>query len=308
MMNHLTGHPAGPKARLPRAWHRRRAAAAGVICAMLVAGCGTQTYQAQSDQTLVAAQAIAMAANAGCVQATPLVADALGVLRQLQRGKLTVAAARSQLTSDMASIEKLARGTPDDVLQQSLANVYDAFTAFRAVISDPLEPSYPRILVNLTGTLAAFQRTCSVANPSFATGTQGWAAANANTALSRSATAHGGQWSLRVTNTGQSPAAAGFTNSPVSAGSTLKGSEQVGLWARAVAGTPTLTVQVQEMSGSAVLGSAQASMKLGQAFQFVDVTYRIRHPGASRLRVIVAASELAPGAAFLADDITIVRD
>jgi hypothetical protein len=40
----------------------------------------------------------------------------------------------------------------------------------------------------------------------------------------------------------------------------------------------------------------------------VHLTYRIRRPGASRLSVTVSAAGLAPGRAFLVDDITIVRD
>jgi hypothetical protein len=65
---------------------------------------------------------------------------------------------------------------------------------------------------------------------------------------------------------------------------------------------------VRELSGSTVVGSQQVRMKLDSAFRFVHLTYQIRRPGASRLSVTVSAAGLAPGGAFLVDDITIVRD
>jgi hypothetical protein len=147
-----------------------------------------------------------------------------------------------------------------------------------------------------------------VGNSDLAGGTQGWAPANGNTALSRSTTAHEGRWSLQATNEGNSPAAAAFTDSPSWVSTTLKGSEQIELWARAVTGTPTLTMQVRELSGGSVGGSRQVTMKLGTTFRFVKLTYKVRRPGTSRLSVTVSAQDLPPGEAFLVDDITIVRD
>lgn len=310
-MNHWTRRSTAHRCGQLAAWPRRRAtiaAAAVVSTAMLAAGCGHQIYRAQPGQAqATAAQDLAVAANSGCVQATPLVERALGVLGQLQRGTVTAADARNVLTAELTGIERLARATPDDVLQQSLANAFDAFTAFRAVMFDRRAPAYPGTFSNLAGTLTGFQRTCSVANPDFATGTQGWAADNSTTALSRSASGHGGRWSLQVTNTGRSPAAAGFTDSPSWVPSTLKGSEQIGLWARALSGAATLTVQVREMSGSTVMGSQQVTMKLGPAFSFENLTYQIRRPG-SRLSLRAWATGLPPGGAWLVDDITMVRE
>ena len=218
------------------------------------------------------------------------------------------AAARAPLATALTSLEKLARSTPDDVLQESLANAYDAFTAFQAVMQDQAAPAYQSTLSDLLGALSGFQRTCSVANSSFTTGTSGWTAANGHTALTRSATAHDARWSLQVANSGQSQATAGFTDSPAAVATTLKGSEQIALWARAMTGTPTITVQVQELSGSTVVGGEQATMTLDSTFRFGYLTYQVRRPGASRLSVTISAAGLAPGEAFLVDDITIVRD
>jgi|HubBroStandDraft_6_1064221.scaffolds.fasta_scaffold380783_2 hypothetical protein len=316
MMNGWAGGPTARNTRRPAAWPRPRAAAAAAAVALLagaavLAGCGQQVAGPAAGRAATppaAAANLAAAANSGCVQASPVVQGALGVLTQLQRGAVTPAAARPQLATALTSVEKLARSTPDDVLQESLANAYDAFTAFQAVLQDPAAPAYQSTFSNLLGALSGFERTCSVANSSFTTGTSGWTAANGHTALTRSATAHDARWSLQVANSGQSPATAGFTDSPTAVATTLKGSEQIALWARALTGTPTITLQVQELSGGTVVGGEQTTMQLDSTFRFGYLTYHVRRPGASRLSVTVSAAGMAPGEAFLVDDITIVRD
>jgi hypothetical protein len=65
---------------------------------------------------------------------------------------------------------------------------------------------------------------------------------------------------------------------------------------------------VRELSGSTVVGSQQVRMKLDSAFRFVHLTYQIRRPGSSSLSITVVAADVAPGGAFLVDDITLVRD
>jgi hypothetical protein len=316
-MNRWTGIQAIRNARRPAARPRRQAVAAAaalLASAAALAGCGREIAgaapggAAAASPANVAPASVAVAANSGCIQATPVVRSALDVLTRFQRGAITTAEARSQLAAGLASLEKLALSTPDDVLQESLANAYDAFTAFQAVMQDKNAPAYTTTFASLQGTLAGFERTCSVGNPSFTTGTSGWAAANGNTALSRSAAAHDAHWSMQVANKATSPAAAGFTDSPAAVSTTLKGSEQVALWARALTGTPTITVQVRELSGSTVVGSQQMTMKLDSTFRFGYLTYHVLRPGASRLSVLVSTPGLAPGQAFLVDDITIVRD
>ncbi|MFI5063149.1 MAG: hypothetical protein ACHP9Z_04105 [Streptosporangiales bacterium] len=288
-----------------RWWRGRAAAAVALAGTALLGGCGQVIAGAQPTATATAGAA---SAGSSCAQAMPLVHSAAGVLQQLRGGALTGTAAQPVLAADQAGIRRLALTTSQTVLQENLAELSDAFAAFRAVMLDRNAPAYPDTLANLTGLLAGFRQTCPVTNPDFTAGTQGWVADSGNTALSRSATAHQGPWSLRVANTGKSPATAGFTDSPPWISTTLKGSEQIGLWARAVTGTPTLTLQVQELAGGSVVGSQQVTMRLGPAFQFEGLTYQIRRPGTSRLSVTVSAAGLAPGEAFLVDGITIVRD
>jgi hypothetical protein len=68
-------------------------------------------------------------------------------------------------------------------------------------------------------------------------------------------------------------------------------------------------MQVRELAGDSVRGSRQVTMKLGTTFRIVNLTYQVRGGrGTSRPRVTVSAQDLAPGEAFLVDDITIVRD
>jgi hypothetical protein len=312
-MNHGAGRRAVYRIGTLATWRRRRSVAIAVAAmagSVVLAGCGQETLAAQRAQAAAAAtaSAAAVSGNSGCMAVMPVVGHALSVLRQLERRAVTGAQAQSLLAADQAEIARLARSTSDTALQEDLAQASDAFAAFGAVMLNPNAPAYQDTFTNLAGTLSGYQRVCSVGNPDFAGGTEGWAALNGNTALSRSATAHAGRWSLQVTNARNSAATAGFTDSPPWVSTTLKGSEQIGLWARAVTGTPTLTLQVRELSGSTVVGSEQMTMKLDSAFRFVDLTYHVRRPGSSKLSVTVSAADLAPGGAFLADGITIVRD
>jgi hypothetical protein len=340
MMSPRTTRQTARRNRRPAAWRRWAgvtvaAAAATVTTAAVLASCGHQSYrphqisQAQpapaaptsqnpaaltpsQNQAAPAAPAPpqnpAVAANSGCVQATPVIGRALGVMGQLQRGAMTAAAARPLLMAGEAAIGRLARTTSDDILKENLAETSDAFTAFLTVLQQPNSSAYQQTFTDLAGKLAGFGRMCSVGNSDFETGVRGWTAATPGTALSRSPTAHQGHWSLEVTNSRKDPARTGFTDSPSSVTSTLKGTEQIGLWARALTGTPTLTLQVREMSGSTVLGSQQVTMTLDTAFRFANLTYQVKRPGHSTLKVTVWADSLAPGASFLVDDITIVRD
>ncbi len=312
MMSNRTGRPAVHTTGRRTLERRRRATAAAVTVvtgATLLAGCGHQVFGAQPQRAAPgAAQALAVSANSGCIQARPVTDHALGVLHRLRRGTLTAAGARRLLAADQADLGRLVPATSDTVLQENLAEAFDAFSAFQAVILDRNAPAYQQTFTNLAGTLAGFRRLCSVGNPNFATGTHGWVAVNGDTALTRSTTAHDGHWSLQVTNAGKSTATAGFTDSPSWVSTTLKGSEQIGLWARALTGAPTLTLQVRELSGGSVVGIRQVSIRLGASFRFEYLTYQVRRPGHSRLSVTVSAADLALGEAFLVDDITIVRD
>jgi hypothetical protein len=281
---------------------------AGLTCMAVLAGCGYRTLGARPvSATASTAANLAVATNSGCVHATPVIERALGVLSRLHDGKVPAVLARRILGSEMAGLEHMARETQSDTLRVTLANAFDAFTAFRAVMLNRNEPAYPSTYANLAGTLNGFQRTCSVVTPDVVTGPSARAAAYGPAALGRSATTHDAPWSVQVMNawTGQGPA--GFTISPPSVATTLKGTEQVALWARAKAGTPLLMLQVRELSGSTVVGSERVTTRLGPAFRFEYLSYRIRRPGRSRLSLTVWAPNLAPGEAFVTDDITIVR-
>lgn len=254
----------------PRRARTQRVAVA-VTGVLLLAGCGYQAIGAQQGQPAAPAPptppAGDLSANSGCVKATPVVGNALGVVRQIQRGSIAAAGARGLLGAQEASLGTLTRATTEPVLQAYLAQTADALTAYRAVMLNPGAPAYQDTFANLAGTLAGFGRVCSVGSQSSATASGGWAAV------------------------------------PV----TLKGSVQVGLHARAVSGTSILTLQVQELSGSSVLGSQQVTMPLDQTSRFASLTYRVQHPGASSLRVTVSVPGRAPGKDFTVNDITVVR-
>lgn len=254
----------------PRRAGMQRVAVA--VAGVLLAGCGYQAMGAQQAQPAAAPApsappADALSANSGCVKATPVVGNALGVVRQIQRGAIAAAGARGPLGAQQASLSTLTRTTTEPALQAYLAQTSDALTAYRAVMLNPSDPAYQDTLVNLTGTLAGFARVCSVGSQSSATASGGWTAV------------------------------------PV----TLKGSVQVGLHARAVTGTPTLTLQVQELSGSSVLGSQRVTMPLDQTSRFASLTYRVQHPGSSSLRVTVSVPGQAAVKDYTVGDLTVVR-
>ena len=151
-------------------------------CGQLHTGAATGSAGATTSSRRAPANTptLAVAANSGCVQATPVVQSALGVL--------TAAAARGGCACPGAArspphwpdLERWPAPRPIDVLQESLANAYDAFTAFQAVMQDQNAPAYPGTFSNLLGTLSGFRRTCSVVDTGFANGTGG-GAASANT-------------------------------------------------------------------------------------------------------------------------------
>lgn len=292
----------------PAAWCRAKVGMAVLATgALAAAGCGQQVYGGPPASRATPAAAVAAATSTACVRATPVVGHALGVLGQLRHRTLTAAAARSLLAADMAGLERLARGTTDSVLQESLAGTVDAFTAFRAVMLSRRSPAYQGTLTNLSGMLGGFRRTCSVADPDLTAGNRSWRASSRGTVLSHSATAHAARQSLRIANAGPRPALAGFTVYPAVLSPALAGTEQIGLWARTVTGSPVLTLQVRELSGKAVLGSRQLTMRLGPRFRFGHLAYKVRRPGTTRLSVTVSAAGLAHGGSFLVDDITVVR-
>jgi len=252
---------------IPRRRVQPRAVAA-VTAAALLAGCGYQAAGTQRAQPAPPGPpAAALSASAGCAQAAPVVADARGVLQRLALGSVTAGQASRLLGGDQAALGKVARVTIEPVLQANLAEAFDAFAAYRAVMVNPDAPAYQQTLASLAGTLAGFGRVCAVGTPGAATRPGGWTAATV----------------------------------------TLKGSEEVGLWAHAVSGAPVLTLRVTEVSGGSVVGGQQVTMRLGRAPSFATLTYRVRHPGASSLRVSVSTTGAAPGETFVAGDVTVVR-
>jgi hypothetical protein len=224
-------------------------------------------YATQSASPAPVPPAAAVSASNGCARAAHVVGAARGVLAGLNKGSLPSGQARRLLGTDQAALGALARGTAEPVLQENLALAYDAVTAFRAVMRSPAMPAYQQTLATLTGTLAGFGRVCSVGAPGAATGPRGWTASAV----------------------------------------TLRGSAQVGLWAHAVSGAPALTLQVTELSGKSVVGTQRVTMRLDRARHFETLTYHVRHPGASSLRVSVYAATTAPGERYVVDGLTVVH-
>lgn len=307
-MNRTTAKCHGLTVNGPPVSRRKLAAAAG-LCAVFAAGCSQQPYATPTGPPPAPpAQAIALAASSNCVQATPIVGNALGVLASLRAATLAPAAAQAQLARGLAPIEHLVLTTPDDVTRVALANIYDAFSVFQAFVLNSGAPGYQRAFSNFNGSLAGFHHACSVAGANTAkSAPQDWATPDAGTLLSRPERTTGEARALQVTNTHRAPGTAGFTDELSWAFPTSEGSEQVGLWARALRGRPVLTLLVRELSGTRLAGHGEVSLKLGARSRFEYLVYRVRRPGVSRLSVSIFAAHLPPGGAFVVDNISMVR-
>jgi hypothetical protein len=95
--------------------------------------------------------------------------------------------------------------------------------------------------------------------------------------------------------------------SPNFVGKTAAGTYTATLWVRGATSGATLTMQLAELSGTTVVGSASASLALTTSWQQVKVSYVARSPGATALNLIASVGSVARNAtAFYADDAVLV--
>jgi parallel beta-helix repeat protein len=139
-----------------------------------------------------------------------------------------------------------------------------------------------------------------VLNPGFETDTSGWAAVGTGMVLDRVSGGHSGGWAGVVTS-GGGHGVCGLDDTPNWVGSTVPGTYSAVLWARSDGSGATLKLKIGEYQGSTLLGSQQASMKLGTSWQQIAVSY---HPLAtgSTLSEQAYLSKAPAGTCFYVDD------
>jgi len=142
------------------------------------------------------------------------------------------------------------------------------------------------------------------ANFGFETNLTGWNTSGGATGimLARVVGGRSGGWSAQLTNPNTTPATTLLNDSPNWLTTTAAGTYTGSLWARADTAGATLTLRFREYSGTTLVGTATAQVKLTTAWQQISVTYTPTAPGQSTLDFNAYVSNAAAGSSFYADD------
>ena len=161
---------------------------------------------------------------------------------------------------------------------------------------------------NLTSTATAqvTSKQNLVTNSGFDTNTTGWAASGTGCSLTR-VNVGAGNRAAQIANTSTATRTCGLSDSPAVISKTGVGTYTAALWVRKTVTTAqTMTLQLQETSGTTVVGTATATLALTTSWQQISVPYTIKQPGATALRLAASVPSVAAGnVAFQADDITV---
>src|SRR5262249_41677827 len=114
-------------------------------------------------------------------------------------------------------------------------------------------------------------------------------------------------WAAKLINTGTSATTfATLQDAPNWVTVTSTGSYTGSMWVRADAAGAVLKLKFQEYSGATLVGSALTQAALTTSWQQLAVNYTIKSPG-STLDLQALVANAAPGAAFYADDASILQ-
>jgi parallel beta-helix repeat protein len=155
-----------------------------------------------------------------------------------------------------------------------------------------------------TATAQAVVRQNLAANFGFETNLTGWNTSGGATGimLARVAGGRSGAWSAQLSNPNATPATTLLNDSPNWLTTTASGTYAGSLWARADAAGATLTLRFREYSGTTLVGTTTAQVKLATGWQQITVTYAPVAPGQSTLDFNAYVSNAAAGSSFYADD------
>lgn len=142
-----------------------------------------------------------------------------------------------------------------------------------------------------------------VGNPSFESGTTGWAAGGLAT-LVRFPGGHDGIYSVRLSNATTASGTCMLNDSPNWVSSTTAGTYTATMWVRADAAGATLKLRLREYDGATLVGTpAVSSVALTASWQKVTVTAAASAGHTLDLTSYVANAP--PGNCFYADDVSI---
>ena len=270
--------------------HRSAGIAAAVFVLIAAAGCAAPGAT-PSAKAPPPAQDPAQA----CTLGRALVAQALSASGPAS------GPASSRPAGIVGQLRALANTAQDDAVQEQLTYAADAAAALAAAsqAGDTTAAEGARQV------LSGFGRTCPVANGLFAGGTSGWAGAAAATQLTTTGTGPAGGNALQVSST--AAGSCGFTDTPRVVATTLPGSYTLRLWVRAPAGSPSVTAQLSELSGTSVVSQSTATLTATNPWQRMQVALRPKSSGHSSLAIAVSSNSTAAGVCFDAADISLTR-
>jgi PKD repeat protein len=155
-----------------------------------------------------------------------------------------------------------------------------------------------------TATTQAVVRQNLATNFGFETNLTGWNTSGGATGimLARAAGGRSGAWSAQLTNPNATSATTLLNDSPNWVTTTASGTYVGSLWARADSAGATLTLRFREYSGTTLIGTATAQVKLAASWQQITVTYAPTAAGQSTLDFNAYVSNAAAGSSFYADD------
>jgi peptidoglycan/xylan/chitin deacetylase (PgdA/CDA1 family) len=155
-----------------------------------------------------------------------------------------------------------------------------------------------------TATAQVVIRTNLIANSTFDSNTTGWATGDNSVSLTRVTNQkHSGPSSAQIQNTGFTSRTCALTDSPNVVGKTAAGTYTASLWVRAGVSGATLTLQLRELNGSTLVGSASATVRLSTTWQLVQVSYTVKQPGVTALDYTASVPSVGGlTTAFFADD------
>jgi PKD repeat protein len=161
--------------------------------------------------------------------------------------------------------------------------------------------------LSATATQQVISKQNLIGNSGFENNTSGWTTDSSTVSLTRVAGGHSGSWAAQLANTGASATSCILDDSPNSVNKTAAGTYTAMLWVKGATAGVTLTLRLQELKASTVVGSAAATVTLSTSWQLITVSYPVTQAGKTALDYNAFVSGV-PGrtTGFYADDAALV--
>ena len=157
--------------------------------------------------------------------------------------------------------------------------------------------------LSATATQQVISKQNLIGNSGFENNTSGWTTGNSSVTLTRVAGGHSGSWAAQLANTGSTATTCTLDDSPNQVSKTASGTYTASLWVKAATAGATLTLRLQEMKNTTVVGSATSTITLSTSWQLITVSYTATQPGKTALNFNAFVNSVpARTTGFYADD------